>query len=814
MLLAAMINIDFTPLLNKKENVEQSEDERILLKQLNDPSVKINLIKHRDEYCSFSSVSTYERQINHILTKYANAKHDLDSIRDVRLVSPTKKTLAIHKMLHNQVYIQESGAPMQWSGFNLEYNERLQYIDIASFLRYLWYDQLLNYSGTGPAFCKLKLEKYVKGVVANISCTNTRIDDDLVASITKFVQSKYISDLNTTVSRYMNAFLLKHALNEKFRLYLEWCIILGFVPYKKSEKCKPIIKLETFSDLPKIDLQHLFTIANDIPAISDVAIFVVNNTIECWHLPTESQIGFVGCSNIRVENNEICLGTAGESMFYAELKVMHLAERHFECQTSERYILTEIPKNETAHAVSSEKNDSPLFATLTKAQSALFDENNPLSNFSRIQEKNKHIQDFISRVSYEMNDIQGKMNSFLEDISPDGANTLVDEMVRQGLENYMKNIKPKMDDWERTIRDHLNKFRMQAVKYLSTLPKGLYGLQEKVSELNFNNNMDIDDFMEDIATLNCSKSVPNISHLQDMERSEIDLKQMQDKVSQYFDLAMRFMGYVKDAQKVISKLRVDDSVKDLQVKTLTEQKKEIVKLAKKFREVANTRANVYADQLKDVQKELEQYVHFQSQTAAKTKQHYITLRDTLLTQSGEWVNKYQSKQDRQLKMLKEGFSKQRDSTFNELRTPLERKIEYIKVDGTVRGSKLDSKVDDNTLTMYRENLRNAWKSVLNGFVCIQKTVTNNGVQLYNINEEMILTKCVLPFFTVIYDQDFYISCKGLEECSRIYGFDIAIELIVRRILKTKFEVKTTTVIQQRDSTPVTNDRTGVLLDVS
>ena len=89
----------------------------------------------------------------------------------------------------------------------------------------------------------------------------------------------------------------------------------------------------------------------------------------------------------------------------------------------------------------------------------------------------QNIKDYLSRVCSEMNDVQDKMNAFLDDISPDNAGNVVDEMVKCGLESYVKKLKPQMDNWERLIRDHLNKFRMHAVKQLAALPKGLYAFQ-------------------------------------------------------------------------------------------------------------------------------------------------------------------------------------------------------------------------------------------------------------------------------------------------------------------------------------------------
>ncbi len=110
--------------------------------------------------------------------------------------------------------------------------------------------------------------------------------------------------------------------------------------------------------------------------------------------------------------------------------------------------------------------------------------------------------------------------------------------------------------------------------------------------------MDVDEFIEELSSTSVARnlnSVPNISTLQEYDQTELDVKQMQEKVSQYFDSATKFMDHLRDAQRVVAKLRIDDSVKELHVKALTQQKNEIVALASKFRRAADKRVDVYKE---------------------------------------------------------------------------------------------------------------------------------------------------------------------------------------------------------------------------
>ena len=802
----------FKPSCEQKENNDNEVEEmNLLYKQLCDPTLKIKLIKQRDKYVAFSPLANYENHLDKIMSGMVAAKSNPDIINQIYLASPTGKSISIYKMLHNQVCIEETGCPNDWSGFNIEYKDRVKYIDLKMFFKYLWYDQLLNSNTKTSTFCKFKLDKYVRNVLSCLNCQCCS-DDLMIERIAEHVKSRYINDLDSMISTTLNDFLSEHDLNTSFKRFLEWNMLLGLVPYRKSSQKDTVNILnakEMNTCFSQIVLKKLLTICNDIPPVSEVAAFVCNDQIQFWHLPTQEMLQYAGSSSIRIENKELCFGSIGETLFYAELRVKHLSEKHFYSQTPQPYIVTEIVKEDNDELIDTNKKSTAiekqntLFTSLTKTQNSVFDENNPLSDYSKIQEKNQTIKDYLSKVCSEMNDIQNKMNIFLDGVSPDDKSNLVDEMVNCGLESYLKKIQPQTDNWERTIREHLNKFRMHAVKQLATLPKGLYEFQERASELNMNNNIDIDDFMEDLSSSNMSKTFkdPNISQLEEINKSEFELKQMQDKVSQYFDLAVKFMGYLKDAQKVISKLRIDDSVKDLKVKTLTDQKKEIIKLAKKFREVSNQRVNIYNKQVNELKQKLDKYIHFQSKTAAQTKQHFLSIKDTLLSETGEWAKKQSAtveKLQARTEFLQENFAKQHDSMINHLNRHQQRNIEYIKVEGTIRKTNIDLKIDDRTLVYYRENLKFLWKSEMNSIVPIRETVTKTGVQLLNIDEQRVFEMFFLPFLSIIYESSFYISCKKIEDCARIYGINLAIDVTVKRLLKPVTNVTRTTVIKENN----------------
>ena len=546
--------------VQKKRDDNEHDEINLLYKQLHDPVLKIKLIKQRDKYVSFSPLANYEANLDKILSDMVQTKSEPDVINHIYLVSPTVKTLSIGKMLNNQVFIEETGCPKDWSGFNIEYKDRIKYIDMKLFFKYFWNEQLLNVNNNPSKFCKFKLEKYIKNLLSCLNCQSCT-DESMIEDISKYIKSRYIHDLDSMISTTLTTFLSENDLGNAFKRYFDWNMLLGVVPFiKRNEKDKKIFQTvkEMNSCFSQAVLKKLLNVYNDIPPISEVAVILCNDQIQFWHLPTQEQLKYFGTCSIRIENKELCLGSTGETLYYAELKVMHLSEKHFQSQTSQPYIVTEVIKdeqiesNETSKETAQNDKQDTLFASLTKTHKTLFDENNPLSNYSKIQEKNQNIKDYLSRVCSEMNDVQDKMNAFLDDISPDNAGNVVDEMVKCGLESYVKKLKPQMDNWERLIRDHLNKFRMHAVKQLAALPKGLYAFQERASELNMNNNIDIDDFMEDLSSSNLSKglNVPNIAHLDEIDKSEFDLKQMQDKVTQYFDLAIKFMGYLKDAQKL------------------------------------------------------------------------------------------------------------------------------------------------------------------------------------------------------------------------------------------------------------------------
>ena len=816
------------------ESEIQEKQNILLFDALSNPDIKIKMIKQRDRYSSFTSLSNYENIFDSLLTKCFPKKSDHSLMNKVFIVTPTDKTVGIHKMLYDQVYIQSIDAPKQWSGYNTEYMKRVNKIDIETFLKYIWNDQLLNFTDTNVKVCKNKLESYVKNLLSSLNVLkSSRLDESVIENITQYIKERYITEFEMMISTNIREFSFRNNISETLSLFIEWDTILGCIPfYKNTETDSSLLSdvKKNHSCFPTSKLEQLLTVSNIVPPLNEVAVFLVENELQCWHLPTEQRLQVMGKCNVRLENKEVCLGSRGESLYYAELKVMHLSEKHFTFQTSKRYIIVENTVKKENRLKSEENKEesktSPLFASLTKLNTSLFDENNPLSAFAKMKEKNDKMKEYLYRVSNDLDDIQYKMDSFLNEISPSNRNSIVDELVERGLENYLTNIKPKMDDWERTIRDHLTKFRMQAIKQLSSAPKDFYTFQERASELNIHNEVEIQDFMEEISSTDISKAMnlPGVSQLDEFNKCEYDIKIMQEKLSQYFELAVKFMGYLRDSQKTISTLRLEDSVKDIHLKTLKEQKSEIVKLSKKYRDISNEYVNTYKQQLSDLKKKIDTYVSSQTQTAAKTKQHFLNVRDSIITNTGSWVNTQNSadnKKMKQMKIMEERFEKQHHSSSNELdrSSELELEVETIRVDGTFRQANLNLSINDNTLVLYRDHLKQIWKGVMNHIIPIQESVTKTGVQLYNIDEEAVMKNYISAFINILYDRCYFISRKHLKECLSTYGINISIEMTIKKMLFSNTS-ETTTVIRRREHKTASQDQrnleenTGMLMDMN
>ena len=93
--------------------------------------------------------------------------------------------------------------------------------------------------------------------------------------------------------------------------------------------------------------------------------------------------------------------------------------------------------------------------------------------------------------------------------------------------------------------------------------------------------------------------------------------------------------------------------------------------------------------------------------------------------------------------------------------------------------------------MYYQSLKAYWKSILNNIVPIQETVTKNGVRLYNINEDYMLQTFISIFFRILYNSEFFLVYrKTLEDYTRTYGIDIAVEMIVKHLLRSSSELPT------------------------
>ena len=813
--------------LNETEKKDQQNN--LLYDALSNTDVKIKMIKQRDRYSSFSSISNYDTVFDTLLAKCFPKKSDHSLLNNVFIVTPTEKTVAIHKMLYNQVYIQSIDAPKQWSGLNTEYMKRVNNINIETFLKYIWNDQLLNFTDTNVKLCKNKLECYVKNLLSSLNVVkSTRIDESVIENVSQFIKERYMTEFEMMISTNIREFSFRNNLSEALSLFIEWDTILGCVPFYKNTDTDSSLFSDvsnTHSCFPTSKLKQLLTVSNVVPPLNEVAVFLVENVLQFWHLPSEKRLQVMGKCNIRIENKELCLGSRGESLYYAELKVMHLAEKHFTYQGSKRYIIVENTVKKDNSQKSEENKDeaktSPLFASLTKLNTSLFDENNPLSDFAQLKEKNDRMKEYLYRVSNDLDDIQYKMDSFLNEISPSNRNSIVDEMVERGLENYLTKIKPKMDDWERTIRDHLNKFRMQAIKQLSSVPKEFYTFQERASELNINNEVEILDFMDEISSTDVSKTmnVPGVSQLDEFNNCEHDIKIMQEKLNHYFELAVKFMGYLKDSQKTISTLRLEDSVKDIHLKTLKEQKCEIVSLSKKYRDISNEYVKTYKQQLSDLKKKVDTYVSSQTQTAAKTKQHFLNVRDSILTNSGSWVqaqNSEEKKTIKRMQIMEERFEKQHHSSSNELdRSSSELEMETIYIDGKLRHSNLNLSIDNNTLVLYRDHLKQMWKGEMHNVIPILESVTKTGVQLYNIDEEAVIKNYISGFINIVYDRCYFIARRQLNECMCSYGINICIDMTIRKLLgKANASEETTTVIRRRseDQTDVV-EKTGLLMNI-
>lgn len=281
------MNFIFTPLAGKDNDAQEVEVD-VLYTRLTDPKIQVKLIKYRDKYCCFSALSNYETQMDEILhnifKKYKNPK----AVQKTYLITPTKKTLEIQKMLNNQVLIEPSNTPLQWSGYNLEYTERVELIDISIFFKYLWCDQLLNYTGTGIHFCKHKLQKYVKYVLSTIECSSSSYRTN-IESIVEFVRTRYVNDLNSIISLNLNEFLSNFDMNSMFRLFLEWHMTLGIVPFFERKHNETLDVQDIHSMFSSETLQPLLTIQNEIPPMSDVSVILIDDKIECWHLPSKKK---------------------------------------------------------------------------------------------------------------------------------------------------------------------------------------------------------------------------------------------------------------------------------------------------------------------------------------------------------------------------------------------------------------------------------------------------------------------------------------------------------------------------------------------
>ncbi|MES9879328.1 MAG: hypothetical protein ABW185_00410 [Sedimenticola sp.] len=182
------------------------------------PGVKLQLIKQRDRYASVSAASNHEREVDEIMT--SDIGDDPSFINQVHLVSPTFKTISIHKMLNDVLRVPETGNADRWSVFHSEYAWRLQHVNICTFLKYLWYEQLLNQSGmVRPTICKSRLDRYARGILSNLDTTSCRDPVDL-ANIVNHIAYRFRDDIEAIVTSSVDAFTDRYELREAFRLFL------------------------------------------------------------------------------------------------------------------------------------------------------------------------------------------------------------------------------------------------------------------------------------------------------------------------------------------------------------------------------------------------------------------------------------------------------------------------------------------------------------------------------------------------------------------------------------------------------------------
>ncbi len=174
-------------------------------------------------------------------------------------------------------------------------------------------------------------------------------------------------------------------------------MIVGAVPYQKRVETDSATwnRIKRGSSLfGSTSIKELLTTRNRIPAFSEVCIVLKGGEAEFYHLPSKERLDLLGTCEFRVENHEICIGSKGESLLYAELNMRRLTDMHYrsQCQSMQRYVLVEQQRDERhkyadAGKQQSDDDQSPLFQTLTKTQTQVFDENNPLSISSRMHDR-------------------------------------------------------------------------------------------------------------------------------------------------------------------------------------------------------------------------------------------------------------------------------------------------------------------------------------------------------------------------------------------------------------------------------------------
>ncbi len=197
-----------------QQDGKAASDTDVIFKQLQLPAVKLQLIKQRDRYAPVSAASNHEREVDEILTSAIG--DDPSFINQVHLSRRHSRPFPSTRCWNDVVCIPETCNADRWSGFHSEYARRLQHVNICTFLKYLWYEQLLNQSGMArPTICKTRLDRYARGILSNLDTASCRDPDD-VANIVNHIAFRFRDDIEAIVTSSVDAFTDTYELARRF----------------------------------------------------------------------------------------------------------------------------------------------------------------------------------------------------------------------------------------------------------------------------------------------------------------------------------------------------------------------------------------------------------------------------------------------------------------------------------------------------------------------------------------------------------------------------------------------------------------------